>query len=100
MVKWADFLISEVRYNAEHTHIDKVKTHIDTGGGVGKFYEEIRSQVISNLQNHKTYYTIVKKDDGWHRGSKVDIFPVNNKLFIKTSPNQTEDDNLGELPEF
>ena len=31
MAKWADFAISAVRFNAAHTHIDRVKVHTDDG---------------------------------------------------------------------
>lgn len=33
--KWADYLISEVRFNDAHTHINKVKVHVDKGDTVG-----------------------------------------------------------------
>lgn len=35
MSKWADYLISEVRFNTAGTHIDKVRTHVDNGDSVG-----------------------------------------------------------------
>jgi hypothetical protein len=34
--KWADFLISAVRYNQEGTNIDAVKLHEDKGETVGQ----------------------------------------------------------------
>jgi len=37
MDKWADYLISAVRYNPQHTHIVNVKRHLDTGEGVDTF---------------------------------------------------------------
>lgn len=99
--KWADFLISAVRYNADHDYIDKVKTHEDEGDEVGSFYEEKRETVISNLKKGKTYMTILKNKEGkWNKGASVEIIRVNNKEFIRTDKNQTESDNLGELPEF
>jgi hypothetical protein len=33
--KWADYLISAVRYDAAGTHIDKVRVHEDEGEKVG-----------------------------------------------------------------
>ena len=33
--KWADYLISAVRYNAAETHIEKVRVHVDEGDKVG-----------------------------------------------------------------
>lgn len=97
--KWADFLISTVRYDADHTHIDKVRVHKDLGDNIGDAYEENRATVVSNLKNDKTYYTILKKEK-WAKGAPVEILNVKGKEFIRTDKNQVEADNLGELPEF
>ncbi len=99
--KWADFLISMAGYNTDHTNIIKVATHIDNGNSVGSSFEENRQTVVTNIKNGKTYYTILKNKDGeWNKGAPVDIINVNGKEFIRTDRNQTESDNLGELPEF
>lgn len=98
--KWADFLISKVGYNDEHTHIIKVETREDKGEKAGSPYEETRQAVISNIKKGKTYCTIIKKETKWHKGAIVEIIKVNNKDYIRTDKNKTESDNLGELPEF
>lgn len=98
--KWADYLISAVRYDAEHTHIDKVKAHEDKGGKITPSYEEDRETVVANINRGKTYCTILKKEGKWHKGEIVGIIVVNNREFIRTDKNKTESDNLGELPEF
>lgn len=100
MAKWADYLISSVRYDADHTHIEKVKTHEDLGEEVGKFYEEDRKTVVENLHKDKTYCTIKKGNEGWKKGALVGIIKVKNIEYIRTDKNETEADNLGELPEF
>lgn len=98
--KWADYLISAVRYDANHTHIDKVEIREDKGEKIGVPYEETRPAVISNHKKGKTYCTITKGKDGWNKGAMVEILSVNGKEFIRTDKNQIEADNLGELPEF
>jgi len=99
--KWADYLISAVKYNADHDHIIKVKTHEDKGDKVGSSYEENRETVVANIKKGKTYMTILKNKEGkWDRGAPVEIIRINGKEFIRTDKNQTESDNLGELPEF
>lgn len=101
MDKWADYLISKVNYDREHKHIVKVKTHEDKGDNVGPSYEEIRTQVILNLKNGKTYCTIILGENkNWKKGETVRIITVRGKEFIRTDRNETEKDNLGNLPEF
>ena len=34
MMKWADYLISAVQYNIQHTHIVTVRHHLDMGDNV------------------------------------------------------------------
>lgn len=98
--KWADYLISAVKYNTDHDHIIKVRAHRDLGENVeSKYTEEARSSVVSNLKNGKTYCTITKKEK-WVLGEQVKIIKINEKEFIKTYSNNKEEDNLGELPEF
>lgn len=101
MTKWADYLISAVRYNAEHSHIVQVKQHQDSGDSVKASTIVPRSTVVANLKARTTYMTIYKDNDGkWKKGEEVIIKPVEGTEYITTDPNETKKDNLGELPEF
>ena len=53
--KWADYLVSMVRYNQRETHIDKVLSHADNGDSVGPGYERTRANVVELL---KAGYTL------------------------------------------
>jgi Protein of unknown function (DUF3892) len=99
--KWADFLISGVRYNAEETHIDQVQSHIDEGDSVGPTTRMPRTRVVELLEEKKTFSTITKGTDGkWNRGALVQIVRVNGTKFIRTDADRTASDNLGSLPRF
>ena len=101
MVKWADYCISEVKYNEERTHIVKVKVHEDKGESIGGALEWSRQQVVSALEGGKTFVTILKtSDDKWRQGQDVHTIVVNGTKFIRTDQNQTAADNLEKLPEF
>lgn len=102
MVKWADYLIAEVRYNAAGTHIDRVRGYADDGGdAVGDTMEKTRQTVVSELKNGTTFCTIFKGDNGkWKKGEGVIIDPVGGTEYIKTKPDSTKRDNLGNLPTF
>ena len=63
MSKWADYLISAVRFNNKHTHIERVRAAIKKG---------------------RTYLTIVKHSNGkWNKGQPDYVIKVNRPEYIK-----------------
>ena len=101
MAKWADYLISAVKYDSDHEKIISVKTHEDKGDTVGDSYIEIRSKVVSNIENGYSYCTILKTNDKkWKKGEDIHIVKIDDEKFIRTDRNETKKDNLGNLPEF
>lgn len=101
MGKWADYLISAVRYNEEETHIDKVRCHEDQGESAGASQDISRSTVVSRIEGGNTFVTIIKTTDGkWKRGEDVRIIKVDGEKFIRTDANARKADNLGNLPRF
>lgn len=103
MARWADYGISEVRYNSDRTHIEKVKVHliIGTDNIVGTANEWSREQVIANIKNGKTFVTILRKSYvSWEKGQDVHIVTVNGVEYIRTDQNRQTADNLENLPEF
>ena len=101
MAKWADYGISAVRYNAVHTHIDKVRTHQDNGDSIGTASESARATVVAAIKNGTTFVTILVGADGkWRQGQPVRVIKVNGVEYIKTVDNGKAADNLENLPEF
>lgn len=101
MAKWADYLISAVQYNNEHTRIIQVKQHLDEGNTVGSSNIVARLTIVSNLKSGKNYCTIYKnKNSNWDKGDNVIPYLVDGEYFIRTDGNKIKADNLGELPEF
>ncbi len=101
--KWADYLISKVRYNEADTHIINVLVHPDQGDSVGTGIQETRQQVVDLLAGGTTFATIYKKTDHsskWTRGAEVQIVTVDGIKYIRTDADQTKRDNLGSLPRF
>lgn len=99
--KWADYLISAVRYNEAETHIEKVRVHSDNGESVGSASEWTRAEVVSRLEAGYSFVTIFKKSDGnWRKGATVRIVVIHGEKFIRTDADQTKEDNLGSLPRF
>lgn len=102
MSKWADYLITGVRYSAAGLHIDRVQVREDLGDTVGSPKEMSRAEVVKLIAAGKTFCTATKsKTDAnkWSKGASVNVFPVET-LFIKTKADKRENDNLENLPSF
>jgi len=101
MAKWADLLISAVRYSADETHIETVRVRKDLGESVGTAKECSRSDVVKNIKSGLTYLTILKSEKGkWRKGQEVHTIKVGNEEFVRTDKNSVAKDNLENLPEF
>ena len=102
MAKWADYCISAVRYDAEHSHIVKVRVHAYSDTGIGGYSEWTRSDVVNAIQRGSTFVTITLSQDKrtWHKGEDVHIVTVNGVKYLRTDANSRAADNLGNLPEF
>lgn len=101
MAKWADFLVSAVRYATDEPRIEKVRVHEDRGDKVGGAFDEKRSQIVGKLEDGRSYTTIYKNEDNkWVKGEEIHTVEVDGETFIRTDKNSKKRDNLGELPEF
>lgn len=100
MNKWADYLISAVRYNTNHTHITHLKVHEDKGDKVGPGKPLFRLTVVERLKSGSTFATIFKDNSVWRKGQKVIVVKINGIDYVKTIDNGKEEDNLENLPEF
>jgi Protein of unknown function (DUF3892) len=100
--KWADYCILEVRYNAQHCHIDRVRLCPDLGASFGSIAEHPRLDVVDAIRRGVTFMTIVRdpSDGKYRKGQPVRIVLVNGREYIKTVDNGREADNLENLPEF
>jgi Protein of unknown function (DUF3892) len=100
MAKWADYLITAVRFNARGTHIEAVQIRADNGDTVGSPSEASRAQVVAWLESGYTFCTATFSGGKWHMGAPVGIVTIHNEQFIKTKPDSTKVDNLDNLPIF
>lgn len=102
MGKWADYLISAIRYENEilKNAITYLKVHKDTGEEVGAGSTWSREEVINALSDGKTFYTILKSHSGeWQKGAHVALV-TRNGISIITDNEYSEIDNLINLQEL
>jgi len=101
MAKWAEYLISEVRYSPDHKRILQVKQHKDLDGQVGEGEIVERDVVSSNIKKGITYMTIHNgSSTTWKKGDMVKGFTVDGDYYIRVDKNKVNLDNLGMLNEL
>jgi hypothetical protein len=99
--KWADYIITAVRFNLAGTHIQAVQIRADEGDKAGSPSETTRAQVVTWLESGYTFCTATIGGNGnWQKGAPVKIVVIDNQKFIRTKADGTKADNLDNLPTF
>ncbi len=99
MAKWADYVITCVSYTSDGTRISTVGVWTHEGDKLTNKQTWHRNQVVSALDEGKTFVTSVKNSEGlFTEGAAVMSRKVNDACFIQTVANNIAKDNLGNLP--
>lgn len=101
MNKWADYLISAVRYEETLSKktISLCKVHPDNGNSVGDGTTWTKDEVMEAINKGYTFNTISKDGSGkWKRGINV-VLLMANEVYLNTNVNNNED-YLVNIPEF
>lgn len=99
-MKWADYVITAVKFKTEKRHIEQVKIMEDNGEQLLAEQITSRQEIVSAIGRGVSFVTAYPKDGKWQRGDNVEVVIINNTQFIRTDGDRIEEDNLGELPEF
>jgi hypothetical protein len=102
MGKWADYLISAIRYENETNNnlFAYLKVHQDNGEEIGAGSTWSRDEVINAMHDGKTFYTIQKSNTGeWKKGSIVSLITKNGKTIL-TDYEYTDLDYLADVQEL
>jgi hypothetical protein len=100
--KWADFLISAVRYEelSNRFQITHLKVHSDEGIKVSGGVTRTREEVIAAMSMGKIFMTIFKDTKGdWQKGREV-FLKRENGVYIITDDNKAGIDLLKDVQEF
>jgi hypothetical protein len=99
--KWADYVITAVRFNIAGTHIEEVRTSEHTGTELINEAIKRRNSVVSQIENGSAYCTATKRSDGkYYYGAEVKVVTIDGEKFIKTKSDGSKLDNLDNLPTF
>jgi len=96
----ADYGITGVKYNSIGKHIEWVKVGKFTGNSFAMRENWLRTKVISEFENGKTFITVLKQGDRLKKGLEICIVTVNGKKYIRTDNENKASDNLKDIPEF
>ncbi len=98
MLENTDYII--ICATSKDGKISEVKWKIVLAGGDVKPYEytKRREDVIDKLENGSVIRTGREENGEWKLSPEVDYFERDDVIYIKTKPNETARDNLGELP--
>ena len=97
MVKWADYLISEVLYDSNHL-ILKIKQHTDNGKTISQGDIVDRDTLANNLGHGVKYRTLYNSLEKVRMGKNVSYFRAYNHHYIRIDKNKVPSDHLGDLP--
>ena len=100
MKKWANHLISAIRYSPDHKYITELVQHEDQNDSISEGTIVKKLDVTDAIKKGKIYMTIFNSNDNWKIGEKIQTFMVEGEVFIRTDKNKVERDNLGLLPEI
>ena len=96
----ADYGITGVKYNSIGKYIEWVKVGKFTGSSFGIRENWLRTKVISESEEGKTFITVLKQGDRLKKGLEVNIVTVDGKKYIRTDNDSKNSDNLKDIPEF
>ena len=97
MIKWADYLISEVSYDSNHL-ISKIKRHRDDGDSISDGEIIDRTTLADGLGHGISYMTTYSALNKFRIGERVVYFRAFEHHYIRTDKNKVNSDNLGNLP--
>jgi hypothetical protein len=102
MAKWADYLISAVRYTGttNRHYISHLKAHPDNDSSVGNGTAWTKTNIVEAIDKGISFVTIYMRDGQWRKGEDVHVVYIENRSYLRTDANRIEADNLGELPTF
>ena len=99
MKKWADYLISEVRYDKNHL-ISMAKRHEDTETGISNGDLVDRIKISSDIANGLYYITIYNRISTWKKGNKIHFFRIHGQPYLRIDKNKVNQDYLGDIPKI
>ncbi len=98
--KWANHLISAIRFSPDHKYIIELVQHEDQDDSISEGSIVKKLDVADAIKKGNSYMTIYNSNDSWKIGEKIQVFMVDGEVFLRNDKNKVNRDNLGLLPEI
>ena len=92
--------IYAVNYATGKKHIAKVKAQVTETAEVPPIKIYTKNDILKLNDSGFRIVTTIKRGTKYGFGADVDVYLLKGVRFLKTEPNDREEDNLGELPTF
>jgi hypothetical protein len=103
-IKWADYLITKVRYNDKSNFIEYLEIRKDKEFFVGDGELKRREKIIEYMKEGASFFTankVIKNDKTlWIKGKKVHLLNIFENYYIRTDELKLEKDYLENLDEM
>jgi len=103
MAKWANYIITAVRFNSAGTHIEEVQVYEYDAENNQLVNMDIkrRASVVTAIDSGYTVCTATTNSGGTYSyGAAVEVVAIDEEKFIKTKADTSKKDNLDNLPKF
>ena len=92
----SNYYVTAVHYDLDRNVIAKLR-----GINNSQSFEFLRSEVIEKINSDLIFYTFIRdENEKYAPGEKIDVYTVNGMEWLKTKKNNTEKDNLENLPVY
>lgn len=100
-----EYWVNHKRMDANDERIEQVRAMIrKEEGGLSAPLTYNRQEVVNSIEdengNNRWYTCEETSENHYSRRAEIHVYRTANDAFIRTDRNETEEDNLGDLPDF
>lgn len=101
MTKWADFLVSAVRYSDDRNRIDQLRVHADLDDRIGPGDIWLLPTLLNALKSGLVVHTVHRDCNcDLVKGGRLRTIELDGEIFVRTDDVIDRADLLDTLPEF
>ena len=98
MGKWADYLVSGIKYSDSgyNKQLSELYIQIDEGASAGSLISCSKAEIIKMIEQGCSFITIHQIDEEiWEKGKPIKRIEIGDQIYLRTDSNNLREDNLG-----
>ena len=101
MEKWADYLVTKVRFEQDRRHIRHVRVRQEGMHGLEPEREFTRAELVRSIDYGRTFVTafLDAEKSTFQKGGQLRIVDVDGAKYVRVDENKVKKDDLGGIPE-